>query len=163
MNEIKEVKSILIKNVNILPGSFRNFRGEKSAWNANGERSFCVEIDPNIAEELINVGWKVKPRKFQNDDGNQKYFLKVKVQFHPKKMPKIGILDPEKKTKVMLTEETVGNLDSAIIKTADILINPRIWRDEKTGEENIKAYLGSLFVVLDRDELSEEYSDYVEL
>lgn len=163
MNEIKEVKSIVIKNVNILPGSFRNFRGEKSAWNMNGERSFCVEIDPNIAEELINVGWKVKPRKSLNDDGNQTYFLKVKVQFNPRRMPEIAIVDPVKKTKVMLTEETVGNLDSAIIKTADILINPRIWRDEKTGEENIKAYLGSLFVVLDRDELSEEYSDYVEL
>ena len=37
--------NIQIENAKLLPGSFRNFRGEASQYNRAGNRNFCVVID----------------------------------------------------------------------------------------------------------------------
>ena len=48
---------------------WRNFAGiEKPPFNPAGIRTFCVDLDPAVVEDMIKDGWNVKFHKFRDDD-----------------------------------------------------------------------------------------------
>lgn len=60
---------------------WRNFRGETSMYNANGNRSFAILIkDPDIAQELIDEGYSLKVLKKKDVNDDDAWALKVKVK-----------------------------------------------------------------------------------
>ena len=55
-----------------------------------------------------------------------------------------------------LTEETVGAVDGVDIETADLYLTLRPW--EVRGQRGVKAYLHSLYVVVNENFLERKYA-----
>ena len=147
---------LAIENARIF---FKNFSGRPGKYNREGVRNFNVEIDDEeFAQQMIRDGWNIRVRPPREEGDPVRYRVEVTVNFehHP---PRIFLVT--RKNRVELTEETVGQLDTADIDYIDMVIKPRPWvvqegtPYEKSG---IKAYLRSMYVTLAEDVFAEKYS-----
>ena len=139
----KDIKNIEIEGAKI---TFRNFAGEPTDVNpAGGDRDFAVIIsDEAFAQELINEGWNVKAFKNPNANGEQEYYLKVKVSYkYANRAPKIWLCS-DYSDDILLSEETVKDLDAIDIRDVDITISP--YNYTVRGESGISAYVKSMYV-----------------
>jgi len=146
----KRIDEVLtFENANII---FRNFQGKRTTYNEEGKRNFCVTLDEETARRLHADGWNVKWPKNPTEDDTRLPHLPVEVSFknYP---PKIFMITTGGKNS--LDENNIDCLDTAEIKTADIVINPYNW-DGPRGE-GVKAYLKSLYVTLIEDEFEHKY------
>lgn len=148
-------KNLIIENVEILPGGFRNFSGKPGTYNAEGDRNFCVVIPEELVPTMVNDGWKVKELTGREDNDDVKHFIRVKVRFNSNRPPKIVLITSGGKS--MLDEESVDVLDWSDILSADIAINP--YESEYQGKPHITGYLKSLYVTIDEDDLEKKYAD----
>ena len=131
---------------------FRNFSGEASKYNREGDRNFALVI-PNqeIADKLVSDGWnvKIKPPKEEGDEPFM--FLPVKVKFNdigPAVYLKTG------RRKNRLDEESVDILDNIRISSVNLDVRPYDWEiQEKTGRT---AYLQSIEVIQEVDRFAED-------
>ena len=139
---------------------FRNFRGEASKYNNEGNRNFALVIpDEDIAEELTKRGWNVKIKPPRDEDDDPFMYLPVKVKFNDRG-PSIYLHTGTVQNK--LSEETVGCLDKIDIVSVDMDIRPYDWviqegtPNEKSGRT---AYLQSMRVVQEIDRFAERYAE----
>lgn len=156
------VNPITIKNAKII---YRNFKGEGSAFNPKGKRNFSVVLnDPDLVNDLIADGWKVKPLKQRDEDEEPAWQMPVEVKFRD--MQGNEVRPPEvyictypggKLKKTRLTEDTIGTLDFAEISNVDLIIRPYEW--EMNGNTGVKAYLKTMYVTVVEDELAGMYAD----
>ncbi len=158
MNEQRKITS----NVSI-PGAKlikKNFSGKRSDF--NGERSFGVLLDEELAKELINDGWPVKFLRPRPDDPDQyeQPVMYVKVKFDP--YPPIAVLI-NSRGKKRLTEETIEQLDWSIIKNCDLIIRPYNYPAIKGRPAGVSAYLKAIYVTISEDEFAEKYADIPDL
>lgn len=127
---------------------YRNFSGEGSKFNREGDRNFAVIIeDEETAQRLADEGWNVKIKPPRDDDDSPFMFLPVKVKFNergPVAYLKSGNADP-----VILTEETIGCLDDIDILNVNLDIRPYNW--DVNGKTGRTAYLQSILVFQDVD------------
>lgn len=137
---------------------FTNFAGAPTRFNKEGRREFSVAIPLDLVGDLETDGWNVKygKDKDRNPDPERPY-LTVKIRFGIRP-PAVWMITGGKK--VLLSEETVGSLDSVTIKTADVVIRPHVY--DFNGNKGISAYLKELYVVVD-DETSTFASKYADL
>lgn len=151
-------KQFTIENARII---FRNFGGEEKPFNAKGIRNFCVVIpDEETAEHLSQMGFNIKVREPKEEGDEPFLFLKVKVRFDTIP-PKITMLTDNGhggKKRTILTEDMVSILDYSDIEYVDVIITGSDWRsaDGKTGTS---AYLKTMFVTIDEDDLERKYAD----
>lgn len=154
------IDNIKIENARIV---FRNFSGKPDKFNSQGgKRSFSVVIeDPAFADNLKAEGWNIKQFN-QNDDSDEApaHFISVKVSYN-NVPPHIYLCT--KKSKTLLTEETVGSLDYAEISNVDIIITP--YQYEMNGRSGVSAYVKTMYVSVVEDEFASkyEYDDLDEL
>lgn len=148
--------NLTIENARLL---FRNFSGRESKYNRAGQRNFCVYIDDSeYAKQLIDDGWNIRVRPPRDDGDEPRYYMQVAVSFD-NIPPTIYMITKRKKTR--LDEESIDSLDFAEIQSVDLTIRPYNWiiqegtKNEKSG---VKAYLRSMYVVIDEDELAEKYA-----
>ena len=172
-NKVHRVEDpILIQDAKII---FRNFVGEKRRFNAQGDRNFHVVIeDDGLATILISDGWNLKGFKARTDDEEpiSGYHMEVSVNFETSQPPKI-VMVTESRTPdstsqdgfrkirkgVILSEETVGLLDSAEIVNCDLEIRPYNWGPDDNGKSGVKAYLKTLYATIKSDPFADKYSD----
>ena len=97
---------------------YRNFRGEGSRFNREGERNFSVII-PNdeIAEALMNEGFNVKIKPPMEEGEAPFMHLKVKVNFNDRG-PIVWLVSGGRR--VRLDEESVRRLDSIDIRSVNL-------------------------------------------
>jgi len=138
----KNLNDLSIEGARII---FRNFSGRESRYNRAGDRNFCVFIDdPDTAQKLAKDGWNIRvmaPRE-EGDDP-----------------PKIILVT--RRSQTPLDEESVNTLDFADIRNADMIIRPYPWvTQEGTPNEKrgVKAYLKTMYVVIEEDEFAEKYA-----
>lgn len=135
---------------------FKNFAGAPDRFNKDGgKRSFCVFLEENLAEDLRSKGWNVKCLPARDEEGYEaQSYIQVAVAFqYP---PKIVLISNGKRT--FLNEMTVGLLDKIGFASADLSITPYNW--EMNGRTGVKAYLKTLYVVMEEDEFESKYADY---
>lgn len=126
---------------------YRNFSGEGSKFNREGDRNFSLIIDdPAIADELVAQGWNVKIREPREEGDNPFIHLPVKVKFN-ERGPRIYLITGDRRNE--LDEESVGILDNVDIISVDLDIRPYDW--EVNGKTGRTAYLHSMRVIQEVD------------
>ena len=137
---------------------WRNFQGKAGKFNAEGDRNFCLLIDPDSADELQAEGFNIRFLKPRDEDDVPAPYLPVKVAYGKGRPPKIIMVTKRGKTE--LDEETVSALDWAEIEKADIAINP--YEYDVQGRHGIKAYLKTMYVTIQEDDFEDRYYDVPE-
>ena len=126
---------------------YRNFSGEGSKFNREGDRNFSLIIDdPAVADELVAQGWNVKIREPREEGDNPFIHLPVKVKFNDRG-PRIYLITGDRRNE--LDEESVGILDNVDIVSVDLDIRPYDW--EVNGKTGRTAYLHSMRVIQEVD------------
>ena len=135
---------------------FKNFTGLEGPYNKEGERSFAVFLDEELAETLLADGWNVKLpklREFASDEEDtRKPHLEVEVAFG-KFPPKIVTITND--IPKVLSEEEVNTLDWLEIENVDLVINPYHW--SVNGNSGVKAYLKAIYATIESDMFSQKY------
>ena len=134
---------------------YRNFSGEASKYNREGDRNFAIIIpDQDIADALIKEGWNVKIRQ-PRDEGDEPFmYLSVKVKFN-NYGPNVYLMSGSKM--IRLNEESVGCLDKMLILSADLDIRP--YDDEFNGKPFRTAYLQEICVVQEVSRFDDRYAE----
>lgn len=127
---------------------YRNFAGEATKFNREGDRNFAVVIpDQETADALIDAGWNVKIKPPREDGESPFMFLPVKVKFNDRG-PVIYLRTGTRRNK--LDEESISCIDDIDIESADLDIRPYDW--DVNGKQGRTAYLqgGEIFQKVDR-------------
>jgi hypothetical protein len=143
--------SVVMEGVRII---FRNFAGKEGKYNREGDRNFGVLLDDDIAEAMAKDGWNVKWLKPRDEDDKEQAYLTVAVNFKGRP-PRVVMVTSRGRTP--LGEEDVEVLDWADISNVDMIVRPYEWA--VNGKTGIKAYLKSIFVTINEDELELKYAD----
>ena len=117
---------------------------------------------PITAEFMLKRGWNVKrlkPRPDADEDTLPQAYLEVKVNYETGKTPMIWLVTSRNRT--LLNKDSVMLLDVAEIVNVDLMVSPYHW--EVNGKTGIKAYLKSIFITLNEDELELKYAHLEEL
>lgn len=132
---------------------YRNFSGEASKFNREGDRNFAVVITEQwIADALVQEGWNVKIKPPREEGDGVFMYLPVKVKFSARG-PKIYLRTGDRMN--ALDEEAVGMLDHIDILSVDMDIRPYDW--EVNGNTGRTAYLQSMCVTQNVDRFAERY------
>lgn len=137
---------------------FRNFQGKEGQYNREGDRNFCVLLEPDLAEQLAKDGWNIKTLKARDVDDDPQPYLQISVGFKIRP-PLIVMVTSRGRT--TLTEEELEVLDWVDIQSVDLIVRPYEW--VVNGKSGIKAYLKSIFVIIEEDYLVLKYSEVPEL
>lgn len=147
----EQAMTLMIEDAQII---FRNFEGKEDQYNREGNRNFAVIIpDEKNAQAMLKDGWNVKYLKAREEGDEETPYISVAVNFE-NRPPNIVLLTSRARTH--LVAETVEVLDWANIAKADLIFRAYDWSvGDKSG---VKAYLKSLFVTIEEDELEKKYS-----
>jgi hypothetical protein len=158
MAQRDELKPVLMEGVRLI---FRNFAGKESQYNQEGAKNFGVVL-PNeqIAEAMLADGWNVKylnPSEEEKEQGIEQGppWLQVKVNFQKGKPPKVMLVTERGRT--ALDDTTIEMLDWADITNVDLIVRPFPW--EVRGDTGIAAYVQSMYVTIEEDELEKKYAE----
>lgn len=145
--------TVVMEGVRII---FRNFSGKEGQYNREGDRNFAVLLDDAVANAMAEDNWNVKwlkPREGDEEETPQAY-LPVSVNFKGRP-PRIVLITTRGRTN--LDEGSVEMLDWADIINIDLIVRPYEWTvNDKSG---IKAYLQSIYVTIEEDQLEMKYSE----
>ena len=134
---------------------FRNFEGKAGKFNAEGDRNFCLLLNPDDADELQAEGFNVRYLNPREEGDVPVPYLPIKIAYGKGRPPKV--VQVTKRGKTELDEESIRNLDWAEIEKADISINP--YHYNVSGREGIKAYLKTMYVTIVEDDFEDRYYD----
>lgn len=165
-NNKKPSQKVVLKNISIpyntdkwMP---RNFRGlerivDGRKVNAEGERNFCVFLDPEQVdcEQMRADGWNISKSENPRDpQAEPSYMLRIKVKYHPEGSdlarlnPKVLVVTQH--GEMEMDGDNIGDLDNAQIVKANLTINGT-WRVSPTYTGYV-AYLSKLVVRVFEDE-----------
>lgn len=139
---------------------FRNFSGEGSKFNKEGDRNFAViipneEIATALQEDTnrYGVGWNVKIRPPREEGDEPFIYLPVKIKFN-ERGPKVHLVSGG--NRVRLDEDTISMLDDIDILSVDLDIRP--YDDEINGKPFRAAYLQGMVVTQNLDRFESRFA-----
>ncbi len=147
--------TVLMEGVKII---FRNFEGKEGQYNRAGDRNFAVLLNAEVAEMLAADGWNVKwlkPREDAEEGDEPQAYLQVTANFDKGRPPRVVMITSRGRTH--LDENTVEMLDWADIQNTDMIVRPYEW--SVNGKTGVKAYLQSIYVTVEEDDLERKYAE----
>lgn len=146
--------TVLMEGVRII---FRNFAGKEGQYNRAGDRNFGVILPDDVAEAMLRDGWNVKTLRPREDDEEETEtpWLPVSLNFDKGRPPKVMLITSRGRT--AMDVDSVEMLDWADITNVDLIVRPYTW--EVSGKTGIKAYLQSMYVTIEEDELERKYAE----
>lgn len=144
-------KAVVMEDVRIV---FRNFAGKEGMYNREGDRNFAVLLAEPFAQQMIQDGWNVKYLKQREEDDAPQAYLQVSVNFKGRP-PRIVMITSRGRNPI--SEDEVELLDYVDIRNVDVILNPYSW--SVNGATGIKAYLQSMFIIIEEDALELKYAD----
>lgn len=157
----RQEKTFQVEDAEIL---WPNFSGKAKEFNKEGDRNFVVVLDKAAADQMARDGWNVKCTIPDEENPVERCVIQVTVKYRNMmnelvKPPKIVVISSKGQTN--LTEETVGTLDTVDIKTVDIICRAFEW-GPINGKYGITAYLKTMYVTLDENDLDRKYAQKAE-
>ncbi|UVK62885.1 ssDNA binding protein [Arthrobacter phage Uzumaki] len=147
------LQNVTLRDVRIV---FRNFSGAEGQYNREGDRNFGVLLDHETAAAMADLGWNVKMLRPREEGDEPQPWIPVKLKFKSHgRPPRVVMLTHKGKTQ--LTEDMVSLLDWADIKKVDLILSPYSW--DIRGNQGVTAYVQSIYVTIQEDELEMQYSD----
>lgn len=134
---------------------FRNFAGTASTFNAAGDRNFAVKLDNDIAQQMLDDGWNVKYLNPREEDDEQQAYIQVKIGYAAKP-PRVVMITALTNRRTELSEDMIDTLDYADFVNVDLIARAYHW--DVNGKQGIKAYLQTMFVTVEEDELEQKYA-----
>lgn len=150
-NEGRDDGTLIMEDARIV---FRNFAGAEGMYNREGDRNFCVLLDEDTARMMQEDGWNIKRLKPRDGAEIGTAYIQVSVGFKGRP-PRIVMITSRGRTD--LGEDECILLDWADINKVDLIVRPYHWN--VNGRTGVKAYLKSIFVVIQEDYLELKYSD----
>lgn len=144
--------NLAIENAQVL---FRNFAGMEKMFNSEGDRNFCVLLEPELAEDLKARGWNVKELRPLEEGDEPKPYIQVSVNYKKGRPPNVILITA--RGRLHLGADEVAMLDYADVKNWDIVLNPYAWNVQDNS--GIKAYLKNAYITLNEDEFDLKYAD----
>ena len=152
------IENIMVEGAtqtDILPGQFRNFRGEKRKFNDEGKRNFnlALDIDADSLDMLADTGLKIKELP-----GNEEYndepvrFVKVNVAYGGQRPPQLFLVSGKRLKE--LSENELALLDGARFTNVDLVI-----RTYQKDENSTTLYLQKGYFTIEQDPISAKYAD----
>lgn len=135
---------------------FKNFSGLEKQYNREGDRNFCLALPEETAKKLAEDGWNVKVLKPRDEDEAPKPYIQVAVSFkYAHKAPKCYSITSRGRN--LIPEDLITMFDWAPSLNVDVTVNPSEW--EVNGKTGIKAYLKTMYYVIEEDPLDLKYID----
>lgn len=137
--------------------NFRNFSGMNSRFYVPGtevKRNFGVILPLELAQQMLGDGWPVKFPDPRVDDEERDPYITVHLGYKIRP-PRVAM-----KTStgtITLDQDHVEVLDWADIRQAHVIANMGHWTMETTGKTGNKAWLKTLVVIIEEDELEIEF------
>jgi len=151
-----EQNQVTMEGVRII---FRNFAGKEGKYNAAGQRNFAVILpSQEIADQMLADGWNVKylqPREDHEEEEMPTPYLKINVKYGKGRPPRAVVVTDRNRTN--LDEDTIETLDLVDIKNVDLIVRP--YEYDVNGKQGISAYLKSIYVTIEEDELEKKYGE----
>ena len=141
--------TLLIENTGLI---FRNFSGKASEYNKEGNRTTGVIIPPEMVDQLVDEGYKIKELRPRDEQEQPLYYMNAKIRFD-NFPPKIYMCTSQKKVK--LDEETVDQIDYSEIAFVDIEISPYDYTSPMGSGRT--AYIKTLYVNVIEDAFAAKY------
>lgn len=142
--------------MDILPGAFRNFRGEKRKYNDEGKRNFnlALNLDTDALDELAATGLKIKELPPRDEEyGDQPLrFVKVNVAYGGQQPPNLYLVNGKKMKE--LNQNELALLDGARFTNVDLVI-----RTYHRDEETTTLYLQKGYFTIEQDPISAKYAE----
>lgn len=134
---------------------YRNFRGEGSKFNREGDRNFALVIpDQDMADALVREGWNVKIKPPRDEEDEPFMFLPVKVKFNDRG-PQVYLKTGDRVNR--LDEESIAMLDDIDILSVNMDLRSYNW--EVNGKTGRTAYLQSIEVIQEIDRFAARYAE----
>lgn len=133
---------------------YRNFTGVEGPMNREGDRNFAAILTEDQGAELHRRGWNVKRTKPREGEEEGRPFIPVAVRYKGRP-PRIVLITSRGRTAI--SEEEVDMLDWLDIRSVDMVLRPYNWA--VSGNTGIKAYLKTMFVIIDEDPIERKYAE----
>lgn len=140
----------------------KNFQGKESDYNAKGSRNFSLVLPPDLLTQMqtefneYGDTWNFKETKPREDGDEVLPFLPIQIGFNGPRPPKIMAITSA--GMLPMDESLVGTLDWQDFTNVDVKFQASDWQN-KMGNHGRKAYLVSLYVTVDEDELDKKYAN----
>ena len=135
---------------------YKNFRGEGSKFNREGDRNFSVIIpSDDIKDELVEAGWNVKIKEPRDGYEDPFMFLPVKIKFN-NRGPAVYVISGNS-TPMKLNEDNIEMLDEIDIASVNLDLRPYEW--DVNGKKGITAYLQAMEVIQNIDRFGAKYAE----
>lgn len=137
---------------------YRNFSGQGSKFNREGDRNFAVVIpDEETKDALINEGYNVKIKPPRDEDDSPFMYLPVKIKFNDRGPNVYLSTSHTGGNKVRLDEDSISCLDATDILNVDLDVRPYDW--DVNGMSGRTAYLESMHVVQRVDRFAARFAE----
>lgn len=134
----------------------KNFSGTAGPYNREGERNFSIIIDDaEIAQDLIEMGWKVKIKEPREEGDTPFMYMPIKVKFNGRGPVVYLISGPHRKK---LDESQIGMIDNISIKHLDMDIRPYDW-ERPDGQRGRTSYLQAMYVEQEVDRFMQRFAE----